>query len=946
GLKRQARQATRYRGLSGEIRKAEAAAFYLRWLAAGTAVKEAEAVLAAAATLLEEQATNQARSARDHAVAAAALPALRDRAAAAGATVQRLAIEGQQLEGEERRARERIADLRGRIAQSEADIARERQIAAEHRQMMERLAEEEGSLRAADEGTEAREAEALGAVRAAEAALGEAERKVGEATTETAALRARRDTLAAAARNAATRAELSRNELAGVERELGASGARASEDAARLTTAREGVAEAETSLAAIEETAHSAEAYTLKTAEAEKVAREARLLAERKLGDVDAERRAVARLLQRDTTGAAPIIDKVTVDPAYERAFAAALGEDLDAPLETNSPVHWREIAALPDDAALPAGVEALANHVRAPRELARLLVQVGVVSAEDGGRLQGALRPGQMLVTRSGDLWRWDGFVASGDAPTAAAERLANRNRLAALDADAETLRAKAAEAKAAFETEASRAASARLAEQESRRFARDARAKLDIARSALAELERNLSRVSTRAAALAEAKARLEKAVAESEAAANEAREELTALPDLQAGETALATLRADVAEIRARVMEARMAHDGIRRETAARRARLGAIAEERGNWLARADKAEAQVVALGERRGEAETELAALAERPAAIALERQKLLSAISAAEAARSEAQEALLAGEAAEAEAGKAARAGLEQLSSAREERVRAEERRLAAEERRNEIVARIGEAMDREPHTLAEIAELKPGAPLPDLGAVEGKLERLRDERERLGGVNLQADTEAQEVTQRRDTLVAERDDLIAAIQRLRQAILSLNQEGRERLLAAFSVVDGHFRRLFTHLFGGGSAELQLTESDDPLQAGLEIVAKPPGKKPQTMTLLSGGEQALTAMSLIFAVFLTNPAPICVLDEVDAPLDDANVERFCNLLDEMARSTDTRFVVITHHPVTMSRMTRLFGVTMVERGVSQLVSVDLATAERFRETA
>ena len=179
---------------------------------------------------------------------------------------------------------------------------------------------------------------------------------------------------------------------------------------------------------------------------------------------------------------------------------------------------------------------------------------------------------------------------------------------------------------------------------------------------------------------------------------------------------------------------------------------------------------------------------------------------------------------------------------------------------------------------------------------------------------------------------------------DLIEAIKELRTGIQSLNKEGRERLLVAFDEVNGQFQKLFTHLFGGGTAELQLVESDDPLEAGLEILARPPGKKPQTMTLLSGGEQALTAMALIFAVFLTNPAPICVLDEVDAPLDDHNVERFCNLMDQMSNDTDTRFVIITHNPITMARMDRLFGVTMAERGVSQLVSVDLQTAESFRD--
>ena len=262
----------------------------------------------------------------------------------------------------------------------------------------------------------------------------------------------------------------------------------------------------------------------------------------------------------------------------------------------------------------------------------------------------------------------------------------------------------------------------------------------------------------------------------------------------------------------------------------------------------------------------------------------------------------------------------------------------------VAARERLSEIVARIADALDCRPEEAAGLAELKPGAPLPNLADIEARLERYRQERERLGAVNLRAEAEAHEVGERRNVLVGERDDLVAAIQRLRQGIASLNREGRERLSAAFGTVNAHFKRLFTHLFGGGEAELQLTESEDPLQAGLEIVARPPGKKPQIMTLLSGGEQALTAMSLIFAVFLTNPAPICVLDEVDAPLDDANVERFCNLLDEMARTTDTRFVTITHNPITMARMSRLFGVTMAERGVSQLVSVDLQTAERFRE--
>jgi chromosome segregation protein len=214
--------------------------------------------------------------------------------------------------------------------------------------------------------------------------------------------------------------------------------------------------------------------------------------------------------------------------------------------------------------------------------------------------------------------------------------------------------------------------------------------------------------------------------------------------------------------------------------------------------------------------------------------------------------------------------------------------------------------------------------------------------LERQMQERERIGPVNLVAESELNELEENRLSSQAEREELGVAIHRLRGSIGSLNREGRARLLAAFQEVDRHFRSLFTTLFEGGQAHLELVESDDPLEAGLEIMAQPPGKRLSTLTLLSGGEQALTAVALIFGLFLTNPAPICVLDEVDAPLDDANIERFCDLLDRMTGETDTRYLIVTHNAVTMSRMHRLFGVTMIEKGVSRLVSVDLGGAERL----
>jgi chromosome segregation protein len=251
-------------------------------------------------------------------------------------------------------------------------------------------------------------------------------------------------------------------------------------------------------------------------------------------------------------------------------------------------------------------------------------------------------------------------------------------------------------------------------------------------------------------------------------------------------------------------------------------------------------------------------------------------------------------------------------------------------------------LAERIRERLAITPEALsAEAGEVDPG----QAEALQRKFDRLSQEREALGPINLRAEDEVAELDSRMAVLKNEQADLVAAIHKLRQAIGEINREGRQRLLASFEEVDRHFRDLFVRLFGGGRAHLTLTESQDPLQAGLEIMASPPGKRLQILSLLSGGEQALTALALLFAVFMTNPAPICVLDEVDAPLDDANVDRFCSLVAEIAQSSQTRFLVVTHHRMTMARVDRLYGVTMAERGVSTLVSVDLRTAAALRES-
>jgi chromosome segregation protein len=406
----------------------------------------------------------------------------------------------------------------------------------------------------------------------------------------------------------------------------------------------------------------------------------------------------------------------------------------------------------------------------------------------------------------------------------------------------------------------------------------------------------------------------------------------------------EARLQACQAEASAKRTAFAEAKSRADGVEREIRARQLRLEAIAAERNRWLGRDESAGRQIATLRKRLAEVREEIAALSTLPAKIEERRQKILNELSQAENARREAATRLAEAENSVRDHERQLREAQATLSQAREERARIEARLEGARERRRDHARHIRESFDCSAEDILTAVGVDTAKPLPATDEVEQNVIKLKTDRERLGGVNLRAEEEAATLGAEFDGMETERADLEAAIAKLRQGISNLNREGRKRLLEAFDTVNAHFQRLFKVLFGGGEAELQLIESDDPLESGLELLCRPPGKKAQVLTLLSGGEKALTALALIFAVFLTNPSPICVLDEVDAPLDDSNVHRFCAMLDDMTRTTDTRFLVITHNPITMATMDRLFGVTMQEKGVSQLVSVDLQTAERFRE--
>jgi len=921
GLKKQARQAIRYRTVSAQVRKSEAMLYHLRWTVATSEASEAERAKDMCVREVATRVGAEAEASKRQALAQASLPELREAEARAGATLHRLNVALQDLDREEARAKDRIAELDLRLVQFAADGEREQKLVADAEAALARLIAEEEALRKEARESAGRRDGVDAKVAKADGELNAAETIFTDLTKQLADLTAQHNQFENAAREHGERITRITSEIAEIERELATL---KSADNAPLAVAVEG---AQAALTEAEAAAVAAEAAHSNARLDLEAARTALSEAEKGVQRLETEAKTLAKMLSLETRNLwPPVIDHVSVDKGYEKALGAALGDDLDAPVDASAPMHWSKVSADAGDPALPQGAAPLSRFVKAPAQLARRLAQIGVVDRATGAKLVGSLKSGQRLVSREGDLWRWDGFVVAAHAPTGAARRLAQRSRFAEIDTELVAAHAAVDNQRKALEAAQSAFDAAGHAESETR------------------ARERDLNRQAARLSALAEARTRLSASRDEASTGKAEAERALEALIPAADLESKLAAIRDEITAKRGALAEVRAEQQAIAREAELADKRLAAIASDQADWNGRRDGASNQIATLKRRIVEAKRDRAELENAPQVFSVKRHKLIEETAKAEAERRACADRLQAAENALAEADRDARAALEAASAAREELARAEERHEAAKRRLTDVGREIHDMLEIEPVGVAELAGIKEGEVLPELAEVEATLERLRRERERLGAVNLRAEEELREIETQHTTLTTQRDDLVQAISKLRQGIQSLNREARERLLASFQQVNTHFQHLFTRLFGGGTAELQLIESDDPLEAGLEIMAKPPGKKPSTLSLLSGGEQALTALALIFAVFLTNPAPICVLDEVDAPLDDHNVERFCDLLDEMTKSTDTRFVIITHNPITMARMNRLYGVTMAERGVSQLVSVDLEAAVRFRE--
>ncbi len=940
-LKRQARQAERYRNLSGDIRKTEAAMLYREWKTARDDCAALKKSLHEADHALSLWTARATAMEVDQAACAAVLPEKRAAESKAAAEVQRLALERDALEAEEKRRIDRLQQLQAQSAQIKDDIARENEARADAKAALTRLDDERAQLKDAELAQKTAEMDAEARLQKIRAEAQKAEEDHDALSQKLAEARGRRVSLKNDLDNAARHTErlktdqvAAKNAIDALKNDSGIDGALAEahkaisiQDAAVRQTAAD-YDKARESLHRAQEKSDHARAELSRHRSA--------------LAAIEADIAALeSRLRTKDHGDAPPIAESVSVQAGHELALGAALGDDLDAPADKGSPVHWLNLPPLDNPPALPQGATPLSTVVDGPDALTRRLSMTGLAdNLDDALAMAEMLRPGQRLVTPDGAMVRWDGFVSAAGAPSGTAIRLQLKNRLHALRKEQEKAYASTESAKQALDVSLNAVsdASRDLAQVQARQKAADDA--LATARATLAKVTADAARNKARHAGLLERLERIETDLADAAGRMDATRAALADLPAIDSLEEDLLSKRRLVDDSRERLGEVRAAHDSLTRMASTRRERLASITVEHDAWALRLKRAIDQLTRLESRQDDTKADIALTDISPQKLDEKRHLLMDALADAQARQAHAADDLAKAETVLADKNKVLKDIQQELGAAREARIRAETAHEAQDTRRRELAQKSGERYRCPPPDLLARIGIEDSDSLPDMDSLKSSLAQARADRDRLGGVNLRADEELNELNEEATHLQTQKRDLETAISRLRHAIGSLNREGRERLLHAFQEVNRHFEDLFQTLFGGGHAYLELVESDDPLDAGIEIMASPPGKRMQILSLLSGGEQALTALSLIFAVFMTNPAPICVLDEVDAPLDEANVERLCDLLDAMIARTNTRFLIITHNEVTMARMNRLFGVTMSERGISQLVSVDLERAE------
>jgi chromosome segregation protein len=947
-LKRQARQATRYRNVSTQIRQMEILIAYMEWQALEERMAATREKFDVAESAVAEHLATVTQLTKTQTTQAQDLPALRKAEVEAAASLQSQKVALQRIEDEASRLEQVTNETKGQLTQTETDFEHESTSLEDNSEALERMEAEHSQILLDEERADKQLAEKEALREKLEAKVLVLEEQYNTLMQGAAEAKAQQDSLITRLESNQERLERLESRKASAESDLKA----LNENAPAADKPLEKEVEAlnknlESLTKTIESNQSALEALSGKIEDARSAANDL----DRRKSEFIKEISVLEGFLKSNSEDEfTPILGDVKAESGFEKALSRALGDSLLASLDEQASSSWRDLKREAKDLpALPDGADSLLPKVKAPKTLAPALSQIGVVKSEaDGESLWAQLGPGQSLVSVEGTYWRWDGFTIKAEATDRHAQHLEQKNTLEALIKKRPSVEQDAQKAQEALE--------ALIAKREAiEAEQKEARAERGESERALNEKRSALSALREKTAALASEQRRLEETIS---LAADDIAEVVKSIKDDKtrlsayevekddSKEQELEAVKTNLQEARQEFGEAVRSYDITQQQQNTRKARLQAIADERVNLKNRVIRARERMKELEERKVSLAEKLEELKSRPKDFEGDRAKLLDAISTLEKTREDAAEKLAACETEVFETGQALKEAENALGEVREARAHAQATLSAIAEQRDGLNLSIIEKFEMKPEALKDHSAIDMDKELGDLEGLKGKKERLIREREQIGAVNLRAEEEAAELEGEVGGLLHERNDLVQAIGELREGIQKINKEARDRLVAAFEHVNAHFQRLFLRLFGGGQAHLALIDSDDPLESGLEIFAQPPGKSLQSLSLLSGGEQTMASIALIFAMFLTNPSPICVLDEIDAPLDDANVDRVCDLLEEIAERGETRFLVITHHRLTMARMDRLYGVTMAEKGVSQLVSVDLQQSFDFLEEA
>ncbi len=944
-LKKQAREAIRYKNLSEEIKQLEVTIAWLEWQLLSNKINQARTKFGESESYVADHMTTVTQLTKTQNAQSEDLPELRQAEAEAAAALQANKMALQRLEDQERALLDQIEETKEQLARMTEDRAHEQENMREAAETLEKLKTEESTIQDSAGNQEEVLAEKIKIRDDLEEKVVALEKDYEALMASTAEKKAARTALEKQIAADQSRMLVAEERKEALKQDLATAKERFEEDN-RLDEIKSALITLEQEVAELTADQESAEKAAIESRQGVDESRAQLQDLEKQKATLISEISTLESILKSDSQNEfRPVLDDIRPDPGFETALSRALGDTLMASTQGDAPVLWQQRSFNQADfPALPAGAAALQPHIQAPEELKAALMLIGVIDNTDqGDAIAAQLKPGQSIVSKDGAYWRWDGLHVKASAADKHALQLQQKNRLTELGTLLPRVEQELAQASSAYEN----AMETRKIEEERRNDLQLLlREKQGDLKSKQADLNRQTEERSGLFADMARFEDALKRCVEDIEnykTAITENTQGLSAYDESALADQTAQTdaLREKLGEARGTYNEAVRELDRIQQENRSRDARLHAIADERVNLENRSIRARERIKDLDEREIALKEKQEALENSPRAMTEEREALMSKISELEKLRGEAADKLAAVENELSDTTKALKEAEAQMSSAREDRAAAQATVTAGEEQLQELVENIISTFDKTPEALAEdITIAKDLENLPEIEPLKAKKEKAIRSRDNIGAVNLRAETEAEELEKQLGGIFEERDDLIQAIDELRGGINTLNKEARQRLLDAFDTVDGHFQELFTKLFSGGKAHLKLIDSDDPLEAGLEIYAQPPGKTLQSLSLLSGGEQTLASIALIFAMFLTNPSPICVLDEIDAPLDDANVDRVCNLLEDISGRGDTRFIIITHHRLTMARMDRLYGVTMAEQGVSQLVSVDLGQQE------